>query len=104
MFFYTLKYHDILESNVVKRGIAIVKLTAHKSSCKSCKSFGDRNRHTPANMANTAKVKNVINASTTLLGNMLSKNTLLSKVTPKFRAEAAGVKFSLVYWLTEICD
>ena len=91
-------YHDILESDVVKRGIAIVKLTANKSSCKS---FGDRNRHTPAN---TAKVKNVINASTTLLGNMLSKNKLLSKVTPKFRAEAAGVKFSLVYWLTEICD
>ena len=94
-------YHDILESNVVKRGIAIVKLTANKSSCKS---YGDRNRHTPANTANTAKIKNVINASTTLLGNMLSKNKLLSKVSPKFRAEAAGVTFSLVYWLTEICD
>ena len=29
---YTLKFHDVLESNIVKGGIAIVKSTANKRS------------------------------------------------------------------------
>ena len=69
----------------MKREIAIVKSTANKSSC-NC--FGNRIRHT---LSNTTKVTNVKDAATTCLGNMLKKK--LSKVIPKFRAEAAGVKF-----------
>ena len=38
---HTLKFHDVLESNIVIKGIAIVKSTANKSSCNS---FGDRKR------------------------------------------------------------
>ena len=34
----TLKFQDVLESNIMIKGIAIVKSTANKSSCNS---FGD---------------------------------------------------------------
>ena len=69
------KHQDVLESNIVIKGIAIVKFHAKKSSC-NC--FGDSKIHKPAN---TMKVTNVIKAQ-------ICK--LLSKVTPKFRAETAG--------------
>ena len=36
---YSLKFQDVLENNIVKMGIVIVKSTANKSSCNS---FGDR--------------------------------------------------------------
>ena len=35
---HTLKFQDVLESNIVIKGIAIVKSTTKKSSCNS---FGD---------------------------------------------------------------
>ena len=38
----TSKFQDVLESNIMIKGIAIVKSTANKSSCKS---FGDSKIH-----------------------------------------------------------
>ena len=67
---HTLKFHDVLESDIVKKGIAIVKSTANKNSYDS---FDDRKRHTQA------KVTIVINAATTRLGNMLSKIKVVIK-------------------------
>ena len=63
---HSLKFQDILESNIVIKGIAIIKST-NKSSCNS---FGDSKRHILANMM---KVTNVIKAAMTSLVNMLSK-------------------------------
>ena len=63
---HTLKFHDVLERDIVKKGIAIVKSTANKNSYDS---FDNRKRQTPPN---TAKVTNVINAATSRLENMLS--------------------------------
>ena len=40
---YTLKFQDVLESNIMIKGIVIVMSTANKSSCNS---FGDSKRHT----------------------------------------------------------
>ena len=80
---HTLKFQDVLESSIMTKGIATVKPTANKSS------FGDSKIHIPVN---TTKVTNVIKAATTNLLNMLPKFKLLSKVTPKFRAETASVK------------
>ena len=59
--FRTLKFQDVLESNIMKNGFAIVKSTANKSSCNSC---GYNKRHIPANMT---KVTDVIKAATTSL-------------------------------------
>ena len=56
---HTLMFQDVLESNIMIKGIAIIKSTANKSSCNS---FGDGRRHLPAN---TTKVTNVIKAATT---------------------------------------
>ena len=47
---YMLKFQDVLESNIMIKGIAIVKSTANKSTANkstasSCKSFGDRCAH-----------------------------------------------------------
>ena len=39
----SLKFQDVLESNVMIKGTAIVKSTAYKSSCNS---FSDSKRHT----------------------------------------------------------
>ena len=47
-------FQDVLDSNCVIKGIAIVKSTANKSSCNS---FGDNKRHIPAN---TTKVTNTV--------------------------------------------
>ena len=44
---HKLKFQDVVESNIMIKGIAIVKSTANKSSCNS---FGDGKRHIPANM------------------------------------------------------
>ena len=55
---YTLKFQDVLESNIMIKGIAIVKSTANKSSCNSC---GDSKIHM---LANTMKVTNMIKADT----------------------------------------
>ena len=70
---YNHSFHDVLESDIVKKGIAIVKSTANKNNYDS---FGDRKRQTPPN---TAKVTNVIKAATTRLGNMLSKIKIVLK-------------------------
>ena len=68
-----------------KSRLVYFKSTAIKSSC-SC--FGYIKRHIPAN---TTKVMNVIQAAMTSCEICCLK--LLSKVTPKFRIEMAGVKF-----------
>ena len=54
---YTLKFQDVLERNIMIKGIAIVKSTANKSRCNS---FRESKIHTPAN---TTKVTNMIKAS-----------------------------------------
>ena len=38
----TLKFQDVLVSNIMIKGIALVKYTANKSSCNT---FGDSRRH-----------------------------------------------------------
>ena len=58
---HTLKFQDVLGSNIMIKGIAIVKSTAKQSSCNS---FGDSKRHIPANMT---KVTNVIKTAMTSL-------------------------------------
>ena len=40
---HILKFQDVLESNIMIKGIAIIKSTANKSSCIS---FSDSKRHT----------------------------------------------------------
>ena len=57
----TLKFQDVLESNIMIKGIAIMKSTANKSSCNS---FGDSKTHVPAN---TTKVTNMKKAAMTSL-------------------------------------
>ena len=59
----TLKCYDVLESNIVKRGIAIVKSTANKCSCNS---FSVRKRH-------AGEGHECDKSSKTRLGNILSK-------------------------------
>ena len=54
------------------------------------KSFGDRKRHIPASRAKVTKVK--VATKQKAATSMLCKIKMLSKVTTKFRAEAAGVK------------
>ena len=54
---HTLKYQDVLDSNIIIKGITIVKSTADKSSCNS---IDDSKRHIPAN---TTKVTNMIKAA-----------------------------------------
>ena len=58
---HTSKLQDIRESNIMIRGITIVKSTANKCSCNS---FGDSKKYIPAN---TTKVTNMIKAATTSL-------------------------------------
>ena len=40
---HTLKFQDVLESNIMIKGIAIVKTTANMGSCNS---LGDSKKHT----------------------------------------------------------
>ena len=63
---HTLKFQDVLESNIMINGIAIVKSTANKSSCNN---FGDSKIPIPANRTDVTNVKK---ATTTSLCNMLS--------------------------------
>ena len=56
---HTLKFQDVLESNIMIKGIAIVKSTANKSICNS---FSDIKR-----LVNTTKVTNVIKTVLTSL-------------------------------------
>ena len=58
---HALKFQDVLESNIMIKGIAIVKSTTNKSSCNS---FGDSKRQIPVN---TTKVMNMIKAAMTSL-------------------------------------
>ena len=58
-FVHTLKFQDVLKSNIMIKGIAIIKSTANKSSCNS---FGDSKRLIPVN---TTKVTNMIKAAIT---------------------------------------
>ena len=58
---HTLKFQDVLESNIMMKGIAVVKSTANKSSCNN---FCDNKRHISPN---TTKLTNVIKAATTSL-------------------------------------
>ena len=58
---HMLKFQDILASNNMINGIAIVKSTANKISGNS---FVNSKRHIPAN---TTKVTNMIKAATTSL-------------------------------------
>ena len=58
---HTLKFQDVLESNVVIKGIAIVKCTDNKWSCNS---FVNSKIHIPVN---TMEVMNVIKAAITSL-------------------------------------
>ena len=57
---HTLKLQDVLDSNIMTNGIAIVKSSANKSNCNG---FGDSKRHISAN---TMKITNVIKAATSL--------------------------------------
>ena len=57
---HMLKFQHILESNIMIKGIAIIKSTANKSSCNI---FGNSKRHIPAN---TTKVTNMIKVATSL--------------------------------------
>ena len=60
---HTLKFQDVLESNIVIKGIAVIKSTANKSSCNS---FGNSKRHILVNtmkVMNTTKVMNMIKNS-----------------------------------------
>ena len=80
----TLKFQDGIDSNIVIKGITIVKSTANENNCNS---FGDSKRHLPAN---TTRVTNVIKATTipliiiTVLQSICVKFKLLSEteVTP----------------------
>ena len=56
---HMLKFQDVLKSNVVIKGIAVVKSTTNKCSCNS---FCDNKRHIPVNMT---EVINVIKAAIT---------------------------------------
>ena len=56
---HALKFQDVLESNIIIKGIALIKSTVNKSSCNS---FGDSKIRIPAN---TTKITNVIKAATT---------------------------------------
>ena len=58
---YTLKFQNVLESNIMIKGIAAVNSTANKSNYNS---FGDSKIHIPANMT---KVTNVLKAASTSL-------------------------------------
>ena len=58
---HTLKFQDVIESNIVIKGIAVIKSTANKSSCNS---FGNSKIHI---LGNTTKVTNVTKAVTTSL-------------------------------------
>ena len=58
---HIFKLQDVIESNIMIKGIAIIKYTANKSSCNS---FGVSKIHIPAN---TTKVTNMIKAATTSL-------------------------------------
>ena len=58
---HMLKFQDVLDSNIMIKGIAIVKSTASKSCCNS---FDNSKIHIPAN---TTKVTNVIKATMTSL-------------------------------------
>ena len=51
------RFQNVLESNIMINGIAIVKSTANKNSCHS---FGDSKIHIPSN---STKVTNVIKAA-----------------------------------------
>ena len=53
---HMLKFQDVLQSNIMIKGIATVKSTTNKSSCNS---FDDSKRHI---LANTTKITNVIKA------------------------------------------
>ena len=53
---HTLKFQDVLESNIMIKGITVVKSTANNR----CNSFGDNKRHISAN---TMKGMNVIKAA-----------------------------------------
>ena len=70
---YTLKFLDIIESNIAIKGITIVKSTANKSSCNS---FGDNKRHI---LVNATNVTNMIKPATTSLGKMLSRIVIINK-------------------------
>ena len=50
----TLKFCNILDSNIMKEGIAVIKSAANKSCYNS---FSDRKLHIPAN---TAKITDMI--------------------------------------------
>ena len=65
----------------------MVKPTANKRSCNSF-----RNRKMQIS-ADTTKITNVIKTTTPQLKICCLKFQFLSKVNPKFRAEAVGVKF-----------
>ena len=54
---HALKFQDVLESNIMIKGIAIVKSTTNKSSRNS---FGDSKRYISVN---TTKVMNMIKAA-----------------------------------------
>ena len=58
---HTLRCQDVLESNIMIKGFALIKFTANKSNCNS---LGDSKIHIPAS---TTKVTNVIKAATTSL-------------------------------------
>ena len=52
---HTLEFQDVLESNIMIKGIAIVKSTTNNSNCDS---LSDSKKHIPANT--TVKVTNVL--------------------------------------------
>ena len=56
-FLHTLKFQDVLQSNIMIKGIVIIKSTANKSSYNS---FGSSKRHIPVN---TMKITNMIKAA-----------------------------------------
>ena len=58
---HMLKFQDILESNIMIKGMTIVKSTANK---RSCNSFFSTAKDIPAN---TLKVTNMIKAAMTSL-------------------------------------
>ena len=58
---HTLMFQDVLESNIMIKGIAIIKSTANKNSCNS---IGNSKIHIPVNMM---KVMNMIIAAMTSL-------------------------------------
>ena len=56
---HMLKFQDVLESNIMIKGIVIIKSTANKNSCNS---FGNSKKHVPTN---TMKVTNMIKTTMT---------------------------------------